>query len=131
MARSRLSSEWQNQSLMFRLAALENASVLSSADYDRPPISIKHKPRSLAFFVLGFACAMLFGAIAVVILLIASPEPARANTLMRATAWMTEAVVGVEKATNSGLTATSVSSLDRLPVAGRQLWWRFPHESDM
>jgi hypothetical protein len=66
---------------MSRLAALENAPVPSAADYDHPPISIKQKRSSLACFVLGFACAMLFGAIAIAILLIASPEPARANAL--------------------------------------------------
>jgi hypothetical protein len=131
MARKRLTRDGQNQSLMVRLAALESASVLSPADYDPPPITSKHKRRSLAFFVLGFACAMLFGAIAIALLLIASPEPARANTLMRAAAWMTEAAVRAEKGTIPGFAATSVWSLDRLPVAGRQLWWRIPPENRM
>jgi hypothetical protein len=131
MARKRPSRQWQNQSLMVRLAALESASVLSAADYGPPPIASKYERRSIAFFVLGFACAMLFGAIAVAILVIASPEPARANTLTRAAAWMTEAAMRAEKARIPGLTATSVWSLDRLPVAERQLWWRIPAENRM
>jgi hypothetical protein len=96
MVRKRLTKDWQNRSLMSRLAKLEDASVQSPADYDRPSIASKQRPRSLAFFVIGFACAMLFGAVAIAILLIASPDSARANTLTRAAAWMTEAIMRTE-----------------------------------
>jgi len=114
MARKRLSSEWRSSSLMSRLAVLENGSVQLP---DGPPATESEQKRgSLRFFVLGFACALLFGAIALAILLIISPALARARTSMPAGSSVSEAVPGLDQVTNYRVTRASMSALDGVHV---------------
>ena len=118
MARKRLHSEWRSRSLTSH-AALENGSVQLSDEFWAT--ENERKRGSLAFFALGFVCAILFGAMALAMLLIISPEPARAKTLMP------EAAPGVKQVANYLVTTGRASALDDLRVEGRQLWWKFPN----
>jgi hypothetical protein len=114
---------------MFRLIALESASVSFPAVYYPPPAAVKKRRKSLRFFLLGVACAIVFGGIALAILLIAAPEPARAETLMRAGSLMREVITRVDDATHFVIGTAAASSSDHLVVEGRQLWWKLPLES--
>ena len=130
MARKRPKREqWDNKRLMHRLAALENASVLLPAVHQQvPQIETKRIHGPIAFFALGFVCAVLFGLIAAAIVLIGSPETARASMWVPAGVATSENAAGVEQTATYRIAMAAAPGADRT-IEGRQVWWKLPRTS--
>ena len=117
------SQEWEQRSLLRRLAALEVAHA-AGANIHPERIDTRRKRKSAAF-ALGFTTAVLMGAIALVILSFVSPQLARAdaNPPMPQRAVFAPAGLLRDAAIHtSGMVAPSVE----LWSGPRELWWGFP-----
>jgi hypothetical protein len=117
------SQQWANRSLLRRLAALEEA---HAAGANVPPERIDtRRKRASAAFALGFTTAVLIGAIALVILSLASPQSARADAhppMLKRAVFEPPGLLHEASIPTTRMLAPSVE----LWSGPRELWWGFP-----
>jgi len=102
--------QWAMQSLLQRLAAVDEGGPLLHAHHDSPKQVRTGRKRRAPFFFAGLACAALAGVLALAIIS------------------FVDGTAPEERATYA-LTTTANNPSVEPPVEGRLLWWSFPYRA--
>jgi hypothetical protein len=102
--------------------------LLSAQDHPVPQVVTKWKHGRIAFFTLGLVCAMLLGVIALAVVLITSPDTARANTQVPAGVTIAEKAAWAQETARDGIASGRCPNVGP-HCEGRQLWWKLPQQS--
>jgi hypothetical protein len=101
---------WAMQSLLERLAAVDEGGLLLHADHDSTRQVETGRKRRVAFFFAGLICASLAGVLALAIISFVDGS-------------------APEETSPYALTTTANNPSVEPPIEGRLLWWSFPYRA--